>query len=68
MKQQRWYEVTEENGIKTLNVYNEPDKKKATVSSHVDIEEMKFYRNNFKLRKVWTQEEIERNYRLQEFN
>lgn len=62
MKEQRWYEITiEEDGRKTLNVYSHPNKAKAQFSSHVKLEEMPYYRNNFNLWKVWTQEEIERN-------
>ena len=61
-KEQRWYDVTtDEQGVKTLNVYSHPDKSKAHSSSHTKIEELPYYRNTFKLCEVWTQEEIEKN-------
>lgn len=61
-KEQRWYDVTtDEQGVKTLNVYSHPDKSKTQFSSHVNPSEIKYYRNTFKLRKVWTGEEIEKN-------
>lgn len=62
MKKQRWYDITSDGlGNLTLNVYSHPNKAKAEFSSHVKLEQMPYYRNNFNLRKVWTKEEIERN-------
>ena len=53
IKEYRWYEITEEEGLKILNIYNEPYKEKASSSSHTNIEDLPYYRNNFKLSKLW---------------
>jgi hypothetical protein len=50
MKMQRWYEVLD--GM--LHVYNNGHKQYATSVSIASLSDMKFYRNNFTLRKLWT--------------
>ncbi|WOK15177.1 hypothetical protein [Pseudomonas phage UF_RH9] len=53
IKPQRWYEITEEEGRKVLNVYDAPYKEQATSSSHTKPEDLQYYRTNFKLEKLW---------------
>lgn len=68
MKPSRYYDITSDGvGNLTLNIYPHPNKAKAEFSSHVKVDDMQYYRNNFKLSKVWTQEEIERNELLERF-
>lgn len=49
MKQARYYEVEGE----TVYIYNEPFADKATSVSIVRIEDLKYYRKQFRLSKVW---------------
>ena len=50
MKSQRWYEVLD--GM--LHIYDNGHKKYSQNVSIVSLSDMKFYRNNFTLRKLWT--------------
>lgn len=47
-KQDRWYEIDGD----VLHVFNAPDPKQATGSSHTSVADLPYYRNNFRLRKV----------------
>lgn len=49
MKQQRWYEIID--GL--AHVYDSHNSETSQSVSIVKIEDLKFYRNNFELSKVW---------------
>lgn len=49
MKESRWYEI--EGG--TLCIYDAPTSAQSRSVSIVGLESMGYYRNNFRLRKVW---------------
>ena len=49
IKPQRWYEVID--GL--AYVYNAPIADTATSMSIVPVEQVKYYRNQFTLRKIW---------------
>lgn len=47
-KQDRWYEIIGD----TLHVYDTPDPRRATGSSHTSVADWPYYRSQFRLRKV----------------
>ena len=49
MKESRWYEIEGE----TLYIYDAPTPGKSCSVSIVGLESLNYYRNNFRLRKVW---------------
>lgn len=54
MKPQRWYERID--GL--VYVYNQPYPEKAQFVSIVHESDLKFYRNNFNLNKIWKNEDF----------
>ncbi len=52
MKAQRWYEIVGDRAM----VYNAPRPENATAASVVRLGDLKYYRNNFSLSKIWEKE------------
>ena len=52
MRDQRWYDV---DGA-TVLIYNAPRPENATAVSIVKTEDLKYYKNNFALSKIWKKE------------
>lgn len=50
MKDSRWYEIDGD----TLYIYDAPTSEQSCSVSIVGVESLSYYRNNFKLRKVWS--------------
>lgn len=55
MKKQRWYEIVEN----VLYIYDQPYREKAMSVSCVTPADLPYYRNNFKLQKVWNKESMQ---------